>query len=200
MTEPLYWPEYVDGAYAVICDHLLPRLRLLSDVSAPQVARALAAVKGHPMAEASIEVALLDAELSARDESFTSYLGGLGESAPSGVSVGIMASIPELLDAVDGYLDQGYLRIKLKIGPNGTSNRCGPSAKQFGSSLLLQVDANPGGWHIEGDTIPRRSGRSKPISVAIFTARSKPLLDHTHALLDTPWRRANRRGRPYGDW
>ena len=36
---------------------------------------------------------------------------------PSGVSVGIHGSIDELLAAVEGYLADGYVRIKLKIEP-----------------------------------------------------------------------------------
>ena len=142
MTEPLYSSEYVDGAQAVIRDHLLPRLGSSSDVSAQGVAAALAAVKGHPMAKAAIEMAVLDAELSARGESFGSYLGALAESVPSGVSVGIMASIPELLDAVGGYLDQGYLRIKLKIEPGWDLEPVRAVRERFGPDLLLQVDAN----------------------------------------------------------
>ena len=34
-----------------------------------------------------------------------------------GVSVGIHATVPELLKTVGGYLEQGYRRIKLKIKP-----------------------------------------------------------------------------------
>jgi O-succinylbenzoate synthase len=142
MTEPLYSSEYVDGAHAVIRDHMLPRLAGLSDVSASGVAPALAAVKGHPMAKAALEMAVLDAELSARGESFGSYLGARAESVPSGVSVGIMESIPELLDAVGAYLDQGYMRVKLKIEPGWDLEPVRAVRERFGDGLMLQVDAN----------------------------------------------------------
>jgi o-succinylbenzoate synthase len=142
MSEPLYSSEYVDGAHAVIRNHLLPRLGVLSDVSAQGVGPALAPVKGHSMAKAAVEMAVLDAELSARGESFGSYLGALAESVPSGVSVGIMASVPELLNAVGRYLDQGYLRIKLKIEPGWDLEPVRAVRERFGDDLLLQVDAN----------------------------------------------------------
>ena len=142
MSEPLYSAEYVDGAQAVIRDHLLPRLGLLPDVPAHGVAPALAAVKGHPMAKAALEMAVLDAELSARDESLGAYLGSLAESVPSGVSVGIVDSIPELLDVVAGYLDQGYMRVKLKIEPGWDVEPVRAVRERFGDDLLLQVDAN----------------------------------------------------------
>ena len=61
---------------------------------------------------------------------------------PSGVSVGIMDSIPELLDAVAGYLDAGYVRIKLKIEPGWDVEPVRAVRERFGDDVLLQVDAN----------------------------------------------------------
>ena len=69
------------------------------------------------MAKAALEMAVLDAELRAEGRSFARELGSVHDTVPCGVSVGIMDSIPELLDAVGGYLDAGYVRIKLKIEP-----------------------------------------------------------------------------------
>lgn len=142
MNEPLYSPEYVDGAHAVTRDHLLPRLRALADVTAAQVAPALAAVKGHPMAKAAIEMAVLDAELAARSESLAVHLGAVRESVPSGVSVGIARSVPALLDTVGAYLDEGYVRIKLKIEPGWDIEPVRAVRERFGDDVLLQVDAN----------------------------------------------------------
>ena len=117
MSEPAYSAEYVDGAHAVIRDHLVPRLDQLDDVTADQVGPALHGVKGHPMAKAALEMAILDAELAGRGQSLASYLGAVRETVPAGVSVGIAGSIGQLLETVAGYLDDGYVRIKLKIEP-----------------------------------------------------------------------------------
>jgi O-succinylbenzoate synthase len=142
MSEPLYSPEYVAGAHAVIKDHLLPRLGTLADVTAPSVRPALAAIKGHPMAKAALEMAVLDAELGARGESLGSYLGAVRQTVPSGVSIGITSSVPELLDVVEAYLDQGYQRVKLKIEPGWDVEPVRAVRERFGGDLLLQVDAN----------------------------------------------------------
>ena len=142
MNEPLYSPEYVDGAHAVTRDHLLPRLAALGEVTAEGVAGALAAVKGHPMAKAAVEMAVLDAELKARGESFAAHLGGVRSTVPSGVSIGITGSVPELLDTVAAYLDQGYVRIKLKIEPGWDVEPVRAVRERFGDEVLLQVDAN----------------------------------------------------------
>ena len=141
MSEPLYSSEHVDGAQEIIRRHLAPRLFDREDVTAAAVAPALAAVKGHPMAKAAVETAVLDAELRARGESFGAYLGAVRTEVDCGVSVGIMDGVPQLLDAVAAYLDQGYRRIKLKIEPGWDVEPVREVRVRFGD-VLLQVDAN----------------------------------------------------------
>jgi len=53
-----------------------------------------------------------------------------------------MDSIPALLDAVDGYIAEGYLRVKLKIEPGWDIEPVRAVRERFGDDLLLQVDAN----------------------------------------------------------
>jgi O-succinylbenzoate synthase len=141
MNEPLYSYEYAGGAHAVTRDHLLPRLAGRADITADEVGPALAPVKGHPMAKAAIEMAVLDAELTARGESLAAHLGGVRQTVPSGVSVGIAGSVAELLDIVDGYLAAGYVRVKLKIEPGWDVEPVRAVRERFGD-IPLQVDAN----------------------------------------------------------
>ena len=98
--EPTYSSEYVDGAQHVLIHHLVPRLRN-RDISAADVAGLLRPVHGHQMAKAAIEMALLDAELRARGESFGKFFGATREEIDCGVSVGIHPTIGELLATVD---------------------------------------------------------------------------------------------------
>jgi O-succinylbenzoate synthase len=141
-AEPYYSSEYVDGAAEVIRRFLAPRLLGAGRLDPARVAPLLAPVKGHRMAKAALEMAVLDAWLRARGESFASYLGAVRHRVPAGVSVGIMDSVPQLLAAVEGYLDQGYLRIKLKIEPGWDEAPVRAVRERFGDALLLQVDAN----------------------------------------------------------
>ncbi|MGW4729410.1 o-succinylbenzoate synthase [Streptomyces shenzhenensis] len=137
-----YSPEYVEGAEDVLLRHLVPPLMSAEDVTAAAVGPLLAGVKGHRMAKAALETAVLDAELRSHGMSFAAGLGAVTDRVPSGVSVGIMDSVPELLDAVAGYLDQGYVRIKLKIEPGWDVAPVRAVRERFGDSILLQVDAN----------------------------------------------------------
>ncbi|TKK78983.1 o-succinylbenzoate synthase [Herbidospora galbida] len=148
LTDPLYSPEYVDSQQDVLRRFLLPRLAspegtaAIGRSGAAAVAGALHAYKGHRMAKAAVEMAILDAELRALGRSFGRELGAVADRVPSGVSVGIHDSIPALLAAVEGYLDQGYARIKLKIEPGWDVAPVAAVRDRFGGDVLLQVDAN----------------------------------------------------------
>lgn len=139
--EPRYSAEYTAGAAHVLRHHLVPAIATLPDLRADTVGPALAHVKGHRMAKAALETAVLDAELRARGISLARHLGAVRDAVPAGVSVGIMDSVPALLDAVAGYLDRGYARIKLKIEP-GWDVEPVRAVRERHPDVELQVDAN----------------------------------------------------------
>ncbi|GGM48833.1 o-succinylbenzoate synthase [Dactylosporangium sucinum] len=141
MAAPLYSAEYVDGAAEVIRRYLAPVIGA-GDVDAHILEARFARFKGHPMAKAAVLTAVLDAQLRAAGMPLGTYLGAVKDRVPAGVSVGIMDSIGELLDAVAGYLDAGYLRIKLKIEPGWDVEPVRAVRERFGDAVLLQVDAN----------------------------------------------------------
>jgi o-succinylbenzoic acid (OSB) synthetase len=93
------------------------------------------------MAKATLENAVLDAELRAQGRSLASYLGAVRDRVVCGVSVGIAPSAETLLEQVSGYLAEGYRRVKLKIEPGKTSHASARSAKRT-PEILLSVDAN----------------------------------------------------------
>ena len=137
--EPFYAAEWVGGAQAVIREFLGPLL-LREPVSADAVGARLARVKGHPMAKAALEMAVLDAELRV----------GRLPRAPTrcGAHVGGVRGRgryrrlrAELLDEVDGYLAAGYRRVKLKIRPGWDIEPVAAFRQRFGD-VPLQVDAN----------------------------------------------------------
>jgi o-succinylbenzoate synthase len=142
MSDPLYSSEYVTACADVLRTFLIPELAGHERLDANQVGPALHKFKGHRMAKAALEMAVLDAELRARGVPWARELGAVHDRVPCGVSVGIMNTVPELLDVVAGYLDAGYLRIKLKIEPGWDVEPVRAVRERFGDDLLLQVDAN----------------------------------------------------------
>ena len=140
---PDYSSEFHNGAATVLKEFFLPDLFALgNDLTAESVGPTLEWAKGHRMAKAAIETALLDAQLRAQGVSFASYLGATKSRVPAGVSVGIMDSLAELERFVEGYLAEGYLRIKLKIQPGWDYEPVKLIRHKYGPDLMLQVDAN----------------------------------------------------------
>jgi O-succinylbenzoate synthase len=140
-TQPLYSSEYTSAAEDVTVDHLLPRLFAAGVRHAHDVGPALADVRGHRMAKAAIEAAVLDAELRAAGRSLASYLGATVDRVPVGVSIGILP-LDELVATAGRHLDEGYARIKIKIKPGWDVEPCRRLRAELGPGFGLQVDAN----------------------------------------------------------
>jgi len=139
--EPFYSSEYVEGAQDVMRRHLVPRLFARREVAAEDVAEILAPVRGHPMAKAALEMAILDADLRAMGIPLHQYLGGVRSEVDCGVSVGIHDDVADLLQTVERHLVEGYRRIKLKIEPGHDAEPARAVRERFGD-ILFQVDAN----------------------------------------------------------
>ncbi len=140
MSEPMYSSEFVDGCEAMLRRFLLPLVT--PTTTAEQFTEVARQFRGHYMAKAVLETALLDHQLRAQGVSLGTFLGATKARVPSGVSVGIQPTIDDLLRVVQGYLDDGYLRIKLKIEPGFDVEPVRAVRRAFGDELLLQVDAN----------------------------------------------------------
>ncbi len=138
---PLYSSEYTQGAWDVALRWLVPALLDARTVAPDEVSLLLAPFIGHRMAKAGLELAVLDASLRAADTPLAVALGAVRERVPSGVSVGIQADPAALVETVGGYLDEGYVRIKLKIEPGRDIAETAAVRDAFGA-IPLQVDAN----------------------------------------------------------
>jgi O-succinylbenzoate synthase len=110
---PFYSYETVQTAWHILQDFLIP-LILGKDISSIDEAIALySKVRGHMMAKAGLEAALWDVFAKSQNISLSKLLGGTREKIDSGVSIGIQDSIPDLIRKVEGYLAEGYKRIKM---------------------------------------------------------------------------------------
>ncbi|WP_181275084.1 o-succinylbenzoate synthase [Brevibacterium oceani] len=142
MIAPLYSSEYVAAGIDVTRRWLAPILFDVEDLTAETVGWHLRHVIGHPMAKSALEMAVIEAQLKLHDQSFKDYLGGVVDSVPSGVSVGIQDSVEETVKVIGGYLEEGYARIKLKIKPGKDIAPVAAVRKAFGEDFGFQVDAN----------------------------------------------------------
>lgn len=138
---PGFSGEWTEGVWLLIRDVLGPALLRCGEVSIDDVEATLGFVRGNPMAKATLINAVIDAELRSRGESLSSFLGGERDRVECGVSVGITDTTDQLRAQVDGYLADGYRRIKLKIEPGLDVERVA-AIRADHPDILLSVDAN----------------------------------------------------------
>ncbi len=149
---PLYSSEYTQGAWDVAQRFLVPALLGAGPLAPEQVSRVLEPFVGHRMVKAGLELAVLDAALRAEGRPLGEYLGATALRVPSGVSVGIQRDPAALVDVVGGYLDEGYVRIKIKIKPGRDVADTAAVRDAFGA-IPLQVDANSAYTLADADTL-----------------------------------------------
>ena len=125
LPEPTFSAEYTAGAVEVSERYIVPALLQAGCARAEDVVPALSFLKGHRMAKAAFEAALLDAQLKWAGVRLADYLGlrepypvkGRSPTVTAGVAVGLTSSLGELLDEVAQRTAEGYRRVKLKIKP-----------------------------------------------------------------------------------
>jgi len=152
MAAPLYSSEYTASAWDVLTRYLAPALLERRTLAPEDVPGILHPFVGHRMAKAGLELAVIDAALRAEGRSFADYLGAERDRVPSGVSVGIQRDPAALVDAVGEYLDEGYVRIKIKIKP-GRDIADTAAVRGAFADIALQVDANSAYTLQDADTL-----------------------------------------------
>ncbi|MDA8395983.1 MAG: o-succinylbenzoate synthase [Candidatus Dormibacteraeota bacterium] len=140
-VEPGYSYETRETALEALRRYILPAV-LGTDPSPPaQLAARWGWVRGHNMAKAAAEMAVLDLAGKVAGMSLAAILGGKKEEIPSGVSIGIQPSLPATLEVIGAYLAEGYRRIKLKCKP-GYDLELAEEVRRAFPSTPLMLDAN----------------------------------------------------------
>ncbi|SVA52025.1 uncharacterized protein METZ01_LOCUS104879, partial [marine metagenome] len=114
---PGYTYETTETAWSILTEYILPGLKGTEIETARDVLKATSGIRGHRMAKASAEMAALDLEAKAKGISLTNLIGGVRDTVPVGVSIGLQPSDQELHNKVEQFVADGYKRIKVKIKP-----------------------------------------------------------------------------------
>jgi O-succinylbenzoate synthase len=128
---PQYSAEWNDGAWLVLRDYLGPAALSGSDPG----------IRGHPMAAAAMEIALLDLRLRGEDVSLARHLGGTKDRVDCGVSLGLEDELDDLVAEAARFVEAGYRRVKLKIEP-GRDVEVVRAVRESFPDIPLTVDAN----------------------------------------------------------
>jgi len=139
--EPGYSYETTGTAWHILKEFLAPMVLGQELIHATDFQARFEQVRGHPMAKAGLEMAFWDLLGKAQGRSLREMLGGVRHRVEVGVSVGIQESPQALVRVVEGYLHQGYARVKIKIKP-GRDVAEAQAVRAAFPDLRLQVDAN----------------------------------------------------------
>lgn len=139
--DPLYSEETVATARSMLTESLLPTLFRLHAPTPESFRAAVGRLRGHRMAKAAVETALLDLAAREKGVSVSDYLGGGRRRIEAGVSVGIQPTVAGLVRRVGRYLEAGYRRIKLKVRPGWDAAPVGAVRREY-PDIEIWVDAN----------------------------------------------------------
>lgn len=141
MDVPFYSYETVVTAWSILKEYLVP-LVLEKPLDHPrEIMERAGFIRGHQMAKAAMECALWDFYARSRGESLAQALGGSKDQVEVGVSVGIQPTVDDLLNQVEGFLEEGYRKIKVKIEPGNELKPLAAIRERFGD-IPLMADAN----------------------------------------------------------
>lgn len=139
--DPSYAYETTDTAWHVLTDFVLPAVVGREAEGPEDVLAPVRWIRGHRMAKAAVEMAAW--ELAARMDgvSLAKMLGGTRTEVPVGVSVGLKPTVEALHEAVAGYVEDGYARIKIKIKPGRDVEMLSGLRERF-PDVPFMADAN----------------------------------------------------------
>jgi O-succinylbenzoate synthase len=146
LADRSYDAEDVDDSFSILEETLGPALLSATSIAGhlPSL-KALGALRSlapdAPLAYAALEMAVADTHLRSTGSSFVDWIGAPAGPVRAGAVVGEFRDVGELLSRVNVLLDQGYPRIKMKIG-RGADVEPIAAVRQAHPELFLQVDGN----------------------------------------------------------
>jgi O-succinylbenzoate synthase len=138
---PFFSPESTDTAWQMLVQELGPMLAAEPPQHGGECPWIFRKVRGNRMAKATLENAIWDLEAQREGVSLAQLIGGVRETIPCGVSLGIQSSIEELMEMIERELAAGYQRIKLKCKP-GWDVEVFEKVRSRWPEIMLSCDAN----------------------------------------------------------
>jgi O-succinylbenzoate synthase len=140
-SDPYYCSETSETSWHILRDFLVPGVLGVPWSHPDDAANTWQLVRGNRFAKAGLEMACWDLFTRSQGEPLAAALGGTRREIHSGVSLGIEPSVAGIVEQIEHYLDQGYKRIKMKIGP-GRDLVYLRAVRERWPDVLLMADAN----------------------------------------------------------
>lgn len=142
MDVPIYNEEDVDTVWYMLEKYLIPQLFAREIEHPDEVSRLFSWMRRNHMAKAALEGAVWDLYAKQNGLSLSQALGGTRTTIDVGVSIGIEPTVEKLLQRVEGFIRDGYKKIKIKIKPGFDVEPIRAVRQAFGPDVPLMADAN----------------------------------------------------------
>ena len=137
--DPFYAYETTGTARHILKDFLVPLLE--AGITVGELERRMRHVRGHEMARATVENAVLDLIAKRKNLPLHALLGAPRKKIMSGISIGLQDSPAALVAAVEDAVAKKYHRVKMKIQKGKDLDYVRTVRERF-PDLPLMVDAN----------------------------------------------------------
>ncbi|PAE38068.1 o-succinylbenzoate synthase [Bacillus sp. 7884-1] len=140
-SSPWYSEETVETNKHIMQQFLIPLL-LESPIEHPdEVSKRFESIRGNNMAKSALEGAVWDLYAKRNNNPLYKELGGRKQQIDVGISIGIQPTANELVHVVEGFVNEGYKRMKVKIKPGADYEMLKEVRRHF-PDILLMADAN----------------------------------------------------------
>ncbi len=140
-SDPWYYYETIETSLHISVTYLIPLLLRTPGLIPEMVPVLYSWIKGHNMAKAMIENAVVDLYSKKNEVPLFQVLGGTWKRVRSGISLGIEDDVDVLLDKVGNAVKKKYHKIKIKISGGWDVNVVSAIRSSF-PYINLTVDAN----------------------------------------------------------
>lgn len=139
-SSPWYTEETVETSLHMLNDFLIPLLKKNPITHPFETTKLFHSVRRNNMAKAALETALWDLYAKRNTATLSGILGGVHDKIPAGVVIATDTT-KNALNQIEGYLQEGYRRFKIKIHPGRDMSLLTEIRRHY-PDLPLMADAN----------------------------------------------------------
>ena len=140
---PTYSPESARSVYETAREFFLPHLVGEQIETAAELMARIVVFKGNPFAKAAVETAWWALDSKLKGIPLWQSLGATDPTVVCGADFGVQDTIDELLSLIQGAVDVGYPRIKLKV-KHGWDIEMLKAVRSAFPDPVIHVDCNSG--------------------------------------------------------
>ena len=138
---PAYSAEHTLGTFHTLCEHMAPRIVGQDIETAHDLLERLAFIKGNQFARAALDITWWVLDAKRQGIPLHVALGSKRDRVPVGADFGVQETLDILLQKIQGAINQGFPRIKLKFRPGWDLNMVAAVRSAF-PNFTFHVDCN----------------------------------------------------------